>query len=313
MLRTTDLDHAREEVARAFCPHRLELLDSARGLDAVYNSAPVGAASCSFLRYGGPVRVTPGRLETFFLVNIPLRGAAEFRIGSAVVTATGTRGAVLPPDDVIDMRWADGTEMLIVQFERAALERRLAELLGGTPRQPLRFAPGLDGMTARLRSWLRIVRLIRAELERREGLAGASPVILQLEELAMTALLHAQPSNYSALLGVEPAAASSRAVRRAVEFIHANAAEPLTVGAIARAAGVGSRALQAAFRRDLGTTPTAYLRDLRLDRAHAELTADGEDDTVTEIALRCGFGHPGRFAAAYRARFGVPPSVELRG
>jgi AraC-like DNA-binding protein len=311
VLRTTDLDQAREEVARAFCPHRLELLDPARGLDAVYNSAPVGAASCSFLRYGGPVRVTPGRLETFFLVNIPLRGAAEFRIGGALVTATGTRGAVLSPDDVIDMQWADRTEMLIVQFARASLERRLADLLGGAPGAPLRFTPVLDGMTERLRGWLQIVHLIRAELERREGLAGSSQVILQLEELAMTALLHAQPSNYSALLGLGPAAASSRAVRRAVDFIHANASEPLTVGAVARAAGVGSRALQAAFRRDLGTTPTAYLRDLRLDLAHAALTAGGDDVTVTEIALRCGFAHPGRFAAAYRERFGVPPSAEL--
>ncbi|HJU46532.1 MAG TPA: AraC family transcriptional regulator [Gaiellaceae bacterium] len=311
-MRTTDLDRARDEIARAFCPHRLELLDPSRGLDAVYNSAPVGSASCSFLRYGGPVRVRPGRLETFFLVNIPLRGAAEFRIGSTLVAAAGTRGAVLSPDDVIDMQWADRTEMLIVQFERASLERRLADLLGAPPRAPLRFAPGLDGMTGRLRGWLRIVHLIRAELERREGLAGSAPVTLQLEELAMTALLHAQPSNYSALLGLEPVAASSRAVRRAVDFMHANASQPLTGGAVARAAGVGSRALQAAFRRDLGTTPTAYLRDLRLELAHAELTANGDDATVTEIALRCGFAHPGRFAAAYRARFGIPPSAERR-
>jgi AraC-like DNA-binding protein len=306
---TTDLDEAREEVARAFCPHRLELLDPARGLDAIHNSAPVGSASFSFLRYGGPVRVTPGRLGTFFLVNIPLRGSTEFRIGSTAVTASGLRGAVLSPDDDIDMRWADRTEMLILQFERDALERRAGELLGAPPPAPLRFAAALDGTTARMRGWLRIVHLIRAELERREGLAGAPQVVVQLEELAMTAFLLAQPSNYYELLGLEPAPASSRAVRRAVDYMHANASEPLTLAAVARAAGVGSRSLQAAFRRDLGTTPTAYLRDLRLDRAHAEFADGGV--TVTEIALRCGFAHPGRFAAAYRSRFGVSPSADL--
>jgi AraC-like DNA-binding protein len=255
------------------------------------------------------VRVTPGELRTFFLVNIPLRGSAEFRIGNAVVAATATRGAVLSPNSFVDMRWADRTEHLIVQFERVALERRLAELLGESPAVPLRFAAALDATSARMRSWLRVVQLVREELELRGGLAGEPRVIVQLEELAMTGLLLAQPSNYSTRLGLEPAPASSRAVRRAVEFIHAHFAEPLTVSAVARAAGVGSRALQGAFRRDLGTTPTAYLRDLRLDRAHAELASC--ETTVTDVVHRCGFGHAGRFAAAYRARFGVSPSAEL--
>ena len=285
------------------------MLDPRRELDAIYNSASVGGASFNFLRYGGPVRVTPGELGTFFLVNIPLRGAAEFRIGKALVTATATRGAVLSPNDFVDMRWADGAEILIFQFERTALERRLAELLGESPAAPLRFAAALDATSARMRSWLGVVQLVRDELERQGGLAGEPHMIVQLEELAMTGLLLAQPSNYSAQLGMEPAAASSRAVRRAVEFMHAHYAEPLTVGAVAHAAGVGSRALQAAFRRDLGTTPMAYLRDLRLDRAHAELAS--RETTVTDVVLRCGFGHAGRFASAYRTRFGVSPSAEL--
>ena len=33
--------------------------------------------------------------------------------------------------------------------------------------------------------------------------------------------------------------------------------------------------------------------------------------TVAGIAARWGFGHPGRFATAYRARFGEPPGTTL--
>jgi transcriptional regulator GlxA family with amidase domain len=31
------------------------------------------------------------------------------------------------------------------------------------------------------------------------------------------------------------------------------------------------------------------------------------------VAARWGFGHPGRFAGAYRARYGRSPSETLRG
>ncbi|MFI7317108.1 helix-turn-helix domain-containing protein [Streptomyces venezuelae] len=33
--------------------------------------------------------------------------------------------------------------------------------------------------------------------------------------------------------------------------------------------------------------------------------------TVTDVAFRWGFTHPGRFAAAYRRQYGVPPSTTM--
>ena len=71
------------------------------------------------------------------------------------------------------------------------------------------------------------------------------------------------------------------------------------------AAGVGVRALQAGFRRSLGTTPLAYLRDHRLDLARQALATGREP--VTQVAFRFGFAHLGRFSAVYRERFGESP------
>ena len=99
-----------------------------------------------------------------------------------------------------------------------------------------------------------------------------------------------------------------------MEIIEEHAAEPLTVADVAEAVGVSARALQDGFRRHLGTTPVSYLRDVRLDRVRAELTAAAPGaTTVTDVAYRWGFFHPGRFAAAYRERFGESPSRTLRG
>lgn len=107
--------------------------------------------------------------------------------------------------------------------------------------------------------------------------------------------------------------AHSRTLRRATAYIDDHAAEPITVADIAAAAHVTVRALQYAFRRHLDTTPTAHLRWVRLAHAHRELRSahPGTGATVTGIATRWGFHQPSRFAAAYRAAYGVLPSHTL--
>lgn len=104
------------------------------------------------------------------------------------------------------------------------------------------------------------------------------------------------------------------ALRRAVEYIEAHAGEDVTLDEIARAARVGPRALQLAFNRHRGGSPMAYLRQVRLARAHRDLeTADPtRGDTVAAIAATWGFANPGRFATMYRAAYGISPSRTLR-
>jgi AraC-like DNA-binding protein len=100
-------------------------------------------------------------------------------------------------------------------------------------------------------------------------------------------------------------------VDRALAYIHAEYASISTAASIAEACGVSLRTLETAFRDEVHATPTEMLRRLRLDLAHAMLS-QGQGQSVTEIALACGFGHLGRFAGAYRARFGLAPSNTRR-
>jgi transcriptional regulator GlxA family with amidase domain len=74
------------------------------------------------------------------------------------------------------------------------------------------------------------------------------------------------------------------------------------------------RALQYAFARHYGLSPTRYLRRVRLERAHRDLQAADptQGDTVAAIAAAWGFATPSRFAAMYRETYGYPPSHTLR-
>lgn len=105
-----------------------------------------------------------------------------------------------------------------------------------------------------------------------------------------------------------------KVIKQAVELIEAHAAEPLTVEDVAEAVGIGVRALREGFRRCLDTTPMNYLREVRLRRVRAELeVSDPTHTNVTDVAMRWGFLHAGRFSVQYRERFGESPSATLRG
>lgn len=110
-------------------------------------------------------------------------------------------------------------------------------------------------------------------------------------------------------------AAQDRRYRIAVGFIDDNAHLPITVEDAAQAANTTTTALVRAFRahHPLGHTPGQYLRRVRLAGAHEELLQGDPTtgDTVTAIAARWGFTHPGRFASAYRAAYGHPPRWTL--
>lgn len=86
----------------------------------------------------------------------------------------------------------------------------------------------------------------------------------------------------------------------------------LRVGQLARAADVSPRTLYRAFARHRGVSPIASLRLTRLEEMRRRLEAGRGEDTVTGIALDCGFSHLGRLAGYYRRCFGERPSDTLR-
>ena len=72
------------------------------------------------------------------------------------------------------------------------------------------------------------------------------------------------------------------------------------------------RTLQHYFLRELGCTPIAYLRTMRLHRVRATLlSADRSQRNITKIATDYGFVHLSRFAAQYQKLFGELPSETL--
>ncbi|GAA3440886.1 AraC family transcriptional regulator [Planomonospora venezuelensis] len=311
---TGDLEEAREQVARVFCPHLLRPAGDLVRPAVRFNSAQLGAVRLSYLDYGSGVRIEPGELESFFLVQIPLAGRSLIRCGGQEIVSTPRLASLPSPTEYLDMRWEAGCPQLIVKFDRRAVEGALEQMLGERLDRPVVFDLGMDMTAGWARAWRAMADLVVREAEHDDGLAAQPLAVAHLENAMLSSLLTMQPSNYSGRLAAPRPPAVPKVVRRAMEFIEARAHEPLTTDDVARAVAVSGRSLQEGFRRHLDLTPMAYLRDVRLARVHEELAAgDPARCTVTGVAARWGFLHQGRFAALYRARYGQPPSLTLRG
>ncbi|RSS40126.1 AraC family transcriptional regulator [Streptomyces sp. WAC07061] len=136
---------------------------------------------------------------------------------------------------------------------------------------------------------------------------------LEADTLAQTLAVAALSAFPNTLTTPDPhtSAVQPAALRRAVAFIDDNAHRPVTLAQIATAAGTTPRAVQYAMRRHYGMTPLAYLRRVRLARAHTELLAaePHQGVLVQDVAARWGFAKPGHFSAAYRQVYGQTPST----
>ncbi len=307
---TTDVDQARVAVADVFCPHRLVPQDRA-GVRLRLHARRLGSVGLVDLDYGSPVRIDPGVLRSFYLVQRPLAGTARIRQGAEEIESSPMLASVLSPDDPTVMHWGAGNPQSIVYVSRDAVERQLRRLLGRPVSRPVRFQLGMPSGGAAVQAWQRAVAYVEAEVARDSALLQDPRHQEVLESLLVGQLLSAQPHNYTAELAGGTAAAS-RTVRRAVTLIDDHHAERLTVGDVAEAVGVSVRSLQEGFRRDLGTSPTAYLRERRLAAVRcALLAADPGARSVTDVAMAHGFAHLGRFSGEYRRAFGEPPSRTL--
>lgn len=89
------------------------------------------------------------------------------------------------------------------------------------------------------------------------------------------------------------------------EWLEANFLQPVTLGEVARLAGLNDFKLKKGFRELFHTTVFTYLTDLRLQYARQLLLE--ERRSVREVADVLGYSHIHHFSHAFKKRFGYLP------
>lgn len=312
---TRDMDQIAELLDRMYVEHRAQIR-RIRDTEpqASMHGVQAGPLKACWVRLPG-IEYYAADADTGddLMAMVSTRGHGDLVADRERLRVTRSEVFLAPPGQPYDGRFRSYAGSLL-QIPMAAAAR-LAEAQTGLPAAQLRFesmAPVSESAAALL---TRTVMFGCGQLID-SGVTEVSPLLVQeMTRLTAAVLLATFPNTTMTMSYVPgPGWVPPAAVRQAAAFIEGHADQPVSLAEIAAAAGVTGRALQYAFRRHYSTTPSGYLRRIRLEHARHELRAaqPGSGVTVAAVARQWGWANPAHFAAAYRRQFDQPPSQTLR-
>ena len=240
-------------------------------------------------------------------VTIVRRNAAEVNMDGQWLALAGGTLHVADPRIPFELRVRDPFDCLVIRVDRELVDRHVG-FLSDAARSKLVVRPGLDSRSPAGAALVGYAEFLWRELQQE-----CSPFLnpLVAAEAAHTAAALIADNCIDPQNSTEPDSGTAL-VMRAEEFLLGHLTSPVSAPDVAEHVGVSVRSLSRGFHARHGMGPIAFLRARRFEAVKAALRrATASETSVTEVALRHGFSHLGRFSVEYRRRFGESPSQTL--
>ncbi|OIH94492.1 AraC family transcriptional regulator [Curtobacterium sp. MCBA15_001] len=302
--RSDDIETARDFLVGAYDADEWRADTTAQPFGFRYSAVGDSAMTLRAIRFDGHLEgvMVP---TTDFVVQWVTRGTGFIGEGDDRIVSEVGRPQLWPQQGAT-FTYRDYDQRL-VQINRASLEELAGERGVEAGRVHLDHTVRPDDRAMQI--WRNTVALISHTVMDRQ----ASPLLqAEMGRLGALALLELYPLVTASLPG-ELLLPRNAHIRRAVEYVHEHAHQPITSTDLAEVAALSLRALQQAFQRQLGVSPNGYIRQVRLDRVRDALVqGDPATTSIADVARTWGFAHAGRFSAAYLERHGEYPRTTLR-
>ncbi|MFO1098686.1 MAG: helix-turn-helix domain-containing protein [Xanthobacteraceae bacterium] len=308
LFQTNDLDNGRAFASQIWEKHSSQLKN--KNYAMTWNQAALRRSSLSFVDH--PCAVTArceGPLSDIFRILFHLSGCIDHSISGKPASSQVAQVVVHAPSQELKLDIAPFSLLMLNldgEMVRLALDRRLGKIpnFESWVTELATTSPSIEGLRS-LCFWA------AGELDNPQSpILTSAAVAANLERTLLSLFIESLAE--LRFRGEEPLSDLNIVqVRHAEEWIDANLASAIAVEDVATAIGVSPRALQTAFRRVRGCSPSNAIFRRRLERARAALIAASPSDTVTKIATDLGFFELGRFSVRYREEFGEKPSETL--
>lgn len=136
------------------------------------------------------------------------------------------------------------------------------------------------------------------------GAITAPAALVQAKLLELLMLLHLQDRGHQ-LHGFLLHQSQDTSRRNIRQIMRAHALDDMTIADYAKLSGRSLSAFQRDFKRAFGMPPGTWLRQARMDHAHALVTRS--DKPIAEIAHAAGFADSSHFIKQFKASFNTTP------
>ncbi|WP_353621901.1 AraC family transcriptional regulator [Variovorax saccharolyticus] len=267
------------------------------------------------MRYGAEVSVESSTFDDFSLVHMSLRGGAEIDIDDCRLHVPEGRAVFVSPRHSLRLHCLAGSERLLLKVPNALLrEVSPAVDVEDLPRSSAFLVPRLLGP-----QWTLLMRSLLGMLSIPSDVALNPAWVSHFERSVALFLAAHHPADTSSGMkgdlslphgdGVDRLALADgeRRMELVLDYMRLRLGAPVSLHDLARAGCVSERTLNVLCRRFHGMSPMELLRNMRLEALRSKLLLQ-PDVNITAAALEFGFGHAGRLAAYYKARFHELPS-----
>jgi AraC-like DNA-binding protein len=241
-----------------------------------------------------------------FQLEVVLRGETECGIGRQRFPVPQQYFSVINPDVDhynVTRRWKHAAFII---FPRHTLDETAWQMYRLLSR-PVAFSDVVASCSTDLMAIMHVLFHAAAHPDRPGWRLLVDSALIQLSVVLLQSLSGNHTARAAATFNVRAVQAQ---IARAVDLIHSNFQDDLSLDDLAHAAAMSRYHFLRCFKDHVGTTPYAYLLQVRLHSATTWLRSSSRP--ITDIALACGFTSPSRFSEAFRRQYHCSPSAYRR-
>ncbi len=311
IISTHSIDEAEDVLSRSVTDTHITRVRDRSRFELQMNGTNLGHASLLYNRMGTgiskDVRLHNDSVLFVYGGNAPV--TLVFDRESVVLSPR--KGAVVLPATIKRIERSAGSEAFALRLPLSGLLHHFEKLTAQTLHGSLTFEHGADlthGPGAMLHQ---VLNSFFYELDHNVELLNNPRICKYYDNMLFTAVLSLPHDQTEKLYEDHGDKIVPGLVRRTEEYMRAYLKEPISITDLLKISGSSRRTLFSAFRKTRNYTPMEFLAEQRLQSARSRLLKPHADDTITSIAMDCGFFHQGRFSQLYKNRFGERPSDTL--
>ena len=245
-------------------------------------------------------------------LTMPHGRGFQANVNSRMEIFSGDEAHLLGPQDNFRFRTQTNNSTLVFNVDRKVISEYSEKLRQGNPLEITKNT-GIHFVGPHGAAFRRLIDYLWGELRHGGESLQHCLFATELEETLIVSYILALEENFNGLSRHEYHAVAPIAIKRVEEYLLGHLSEPVSMADLTTVSGLPIRTLSRNFKKYFGTSPMQFLRARRFEAAHSELARGTlENHSVTETAMRYGFGHLGKFAGEYRQIFHELPSETLK-